>query len=397
MPLPAWTAGVHPDWLPVLEAHADTLARIDARLAEESGRGITHAPAPDAILRSLRHPLASIRIVIVGQDPYPTPGHAVGLAFATERSVRPIPRSLVNIYRELDADLGIPPAPHGDLSSWAEQGVFLLNSALTVRVGEAGSHLGPLWKEVAGAILDHIAQRGGPLVAILWGRYASWAAAHLGSTPRIESAHPSPLSAHRGFFGSRPFSRANALLVEQGAAPIEWRIENFAMTTPTFRPATTGDAATLLEIYNHYVRTSTVTFDLDEWLLDDMEHKIRAITEAGMPFLIAEVDGDTIGYGYLSTWRDKCAYESTRENTVYLREDVRGRGFGGALLEALCSEGEARGVREVIAVIADTEDAVPSVRLHEKHGFDRVGAMPRVGRKFDRWIGVVMLQRSLRD
>lgn len=151
----------------------------------------------------------------------------------------------------------------------------------------------------------------------------------------------------------------------------------------------------LVEIYNAYVATSTVTFDLTPWTVVDMEHKIQAVAQLGMPFITAELDGIVVGYGYLSTWREKCAYETTMENTLYLREDVRGVGFGTQLLEELCREGAERGVREVIAVIADTADAIPSIRLHEKHGFSRVGAMPRVGRKFDEWIGVVMLQRSL--
>jgi phosphinothricin acetyltransferase len=167
------------------------------------------------------------------------------------------------------------------------------------------------------------------------------------------------------------------------------------MSDLTFRPATQDDAPELLSIYNPYVETSTVTFDLEPWAVGDMKHKIDAIARLGMPFIVAELDGDVVGYAYLSTWRDKCAYETTMENTIYLRDDSRGMGIGGVLLEELCRLGAERGVREVIAVTGDTADAAPSVRIHERHGFERVSAMANVGFKFDRWIGVIMLQRTL--
>ncbi len=167
------------------------------------------------------------------------------------------------------------------------------------------------------------------------------------------------------------------------------------MSDIAFRPATPTDVLALCAIYNPYVETSTVTFDLDAWTTADMEHKLEAVDALGMPFIVAEIDGDIIGYAYLSTWREKCAYETTMENTIYLRDDARGMGVGGLLLEELCREGASRGVREIVAVTADTADAAPSVRLHERHGFVRVGAMANVGRKFDRWIGVIMLQRSV--
>jgi uracil-DNA glycosylase len=160
--------------------------------------------------------------LIVGQDPYPTPGHAIGLSFAVDREVRPLPRSLVNIYRELEDDLGITPRPHGDLSAWADQGVLLLNRTLTVRRGAAGSHRGLGWEAVTSHAIRALAARGQPLVAVLWGRHAQELRPLLGAVPVVESAHPSPLSARGGFFGSRPFSRVNTLLAEQGAAPIDW-------------------------------------------------------------------------------------------------------------------------------------------------------------------------------
>ena len=167
------------------------------------------------------------------------------------------------------------------------------------------------------------------------------------------------------------------------------------MTDVTFRPAFIADASSLVTIYNHYVATSTVTFDLDVWTNDDMVHKIESVNALEMPFIIAERDGESIGYAYLSTFREKAAYDTTMENTLYLKEEARGLGIGGTMLDELCRLGALAGVREVVAVIADTPDAVPSIRLHEKSGFARVGEMERVGRKFEEWIGIVMMQKSL--
>ncbi len=177
------------------------------------------------VLRAFARPLADVRVLIVGQDPYPTPGHPIGLSFAVDAHVRPLPRSLANIYRELDDDLGIRPASHGDLSAWSDQGVMLLNRVLTVSPGAPGSHRGWGWEAVTEHAIRTLAARDHPLVAILWGRDAGGLRSLLGSTPIIESPHPSPLSASRGFFGSRPFSRANELLEQQGADPIDWRVE----------------------------------------------------------------------------------------------------------------------------------------------------------------------------
>ena len=201
-----------------------SLNEIAKRLDNEELTGVRHAPAREDIFRAFCAPLDSIRVVILGQDPYPTRGHAVGLSFSTNRDVRPLPRSLTNIYAELRDDLDIGPAEHGDLSRWVDQGVMLLNTSLTVREREAGSHRAWPWKNVTGSVLRALAERGGPLVAVLWGREAQWAAALLNGVDSIESAHPSPLSAHRGFFGSRPFSRTNASLVNQGGDPIDWRV-----------------------------------------------------------------------------------------------------------------------------------------------------------------------------
>ena len=163
-------------------------------------------------------------VLIVGQDPYPTPGHPIGLSFAVERSVRPLPRSLTNIYRELHDDLGVVPVEHGDLSAWQSQGVLLLNRVLTVRAGASGSHRGRGWEEVTEHAVRSLVERGGPLVAVLWGRQAQSLAPVLDGIPIVATAHPSPLSAHAGFFGSRPFSRVNELLDSQGSPGIDWRL-----------------------------------------------------------------------------------------------------------------------------------------------------------------------------
>jgi phosphinothricin acetyltransferase len=167
------------------------------------------------------------------------------------------------------------------------------------------------------------------------------------------------------------------------------------MTAVVFRPVTDGDSAAVLDIYNHYISTSNVTFDLDVWTADDMAHKIETVAALGMPFIVAEREGELVGYAYLSTFREKAAYDTTMENTLYLHESARGSGIGATMLDELCRLGAIAGVREVIAVIANTPDAVPSIRLHDKAGFTRVGEMDNVGRKFDEWIGIVLMQKSL--
>ena len=221
---------VAPDWAEALAPVEGQLREVLEFLGREVAGGHAVLPPPSNVLRAFRQPLADVRVLIVGQDPYPTPGHAVGLSFAVDGSTRPIPRSLANIYKELDADLGLPPRIHGDLSRWADQGVLLLNRVLSVRAGEAGSHRGKGWEAITAAAISALANRvtadGGPapLVAILWGKDAEAVRPLLGSTPVITSAHPSPLSAARGFFGSRPFSHANALLQEQGDGTVDWEL-----------------------------------------------------------------------------------------------------------------------------------------------------------------------------
>lgn len=213
---------IHPEWADALEPVSDRVRSLETLLERETAEGRPWLPRPEHVMRAFTGPLSDVRVLIVGQDPYPTPGHPIGLSFAVDRQVRPLPRSLQNIYRELHDDLGVPPAGHGDLSPWADQGVLLLNRVLTVRAGEAGSHRRLGWEALTEHAIRALAARGGPLVAILWGRDAQTLRPLLGDAPVIESAHPSPLSARHGFFGSRPFSRANAALAEQGAAPIDW-------------------------------------------------------------------------------------------------------------------------------------------------------------------------------
>jgi uracil-DNA glycosylase len=207
-----------------LEPVAGTVAELGEFLRAEVAAGRGYLPAGKHVLRAFERPLDDVRVLIVGQDPYPTPGHAVGLSFSVAPDVRPVPRSLVNIYTELESDLGLPRPSSGDLSPWADQGVLLLNRVLTVTPGKPASHRGKGWESVTAAAILALVQRGGPLVAILWGRDARNLGPHLPGIPAIESAHPSPLSAHSGFFGSKPFSRANALLAQQGAAPIDWSL-----------------------------------------------------------------------------------------------------------------------------------------------------------------------------
>jgi uracil-DNA glycosylase len=216
---------VEAGWAQALAPVGDRIAAMGEFLRAEVAAGRRYLPAGPHILRAFSQPFADVRVLIVGQDPYPTPGHPIGLSFAVERDVRPIPRSLQNIYKELRDDLGVLTPEHGDLTAWAEHGVLLLNRCLTVGPGLSASHRGKGWEAVTDQAIRALAARGTPLVAILWGRDAQTLRPELGAVPAIESAHPSPMSADRGFFGSRPFSRANALLVEQGAEPVDWTLD----------------------------------------------------------------------------------------------------------------------------------------------------------------------------
>jgi uracil-DNA glycosylase len=215
---------IDPGWAAALAPVEPNIRAMGEFLRAELAAGRGYLPAGRDVLRAFRRPFGAVKVLIVGQDPYPTPGHPVGLSFSVAPGVSPLPGSLRNIFSELVADAAVSRPSTGDLSVWADRGVMLLNRVLTVRPGQAGAHRG----RGGWAVTDHassaLAARGGPLVAILWGRDAAQLAPRLGSVPRIESAHPSPLSASRGFFGSRPFTRANALLVEQGADPVDWSL-----------------------------------------------------------------------------------------------------------------------------------------------------------------------------
>ncbi len=213
-----------PDWAEALAPVDDQIGAMGEFLRAEIAAGRSYLPAGDQVLRAFAAPLADVRVLIVGQDPYPTPGNPIGLSFAVARDVRPLPASLRNIYAELRTDLGIETPAHGDLTAWTEQGVMLLNRVLTVRPGEAASHRGRGWERVTDRAIEVLATRGGPCAAVLWGRDAQSLKGMLGPIPWVESAHPSPLSASRGFFGSRPFSQVNRLLTDSGADPIDWSI-----------------------------------------------------------------------------------------------------------------------------------------------------------------------------
>lgn len=224
MPARPLTEILDAGWAEALAPVEDRIAAMGEFLRAEVAAGRTYLPAGENILRAFRQPFADVRVLIVGQDPYPTPGHPIGLSFAVERHVRPLPPSLRNIYKELQDDVGVVPPEHGDLTAWTQHGVLLLNRCLTVAPGQSAAHRGKGWEAVTDQAIRALAARGTPLVAILWGRDARSLRPLLGDVPAFESAHPSPLSASNGFFGSKPFSRASASLVEQGGEPVDWSL-----------------------------------------------------------------------------------------------------------------------------------------------------------------------------
>lgn len=225
---------VAPDWAAALAPVAPLIDDLDSRLLQHAPDDVRPAgvagaapavlPERAAVLRAFREPLSQVRVLVVGQDPYPTPGYAMGLSFSVQPHVRPLPRSLQNIFTELRADVGAPEPATGDLTPWANQGVMLCNRVLTVASGAAGSHRGLGWEAVTDRAVAALVERGGPLVAVLWGRDAQALTPLLGDVPIVASVHPSPLSARRGFFGSRPFSQVNELLVAQGGEPVDWTL-----------------------------------------------------------------------------------------------------------------------------------------------------------------------------
>jgi uracil-DNA glycosylase len=213
-----------PGWADALEPVAGRIHAMGDFLRAEIAAGRGYLPPGDLVLRAFSQPFDEVRVLIVGQDPYPTPGHAVGLSFSVSPEVKRLPPSLLNIFREYTDDLGYPRPATGDLTPWADRGVLLLNRVLTVQPRQPGSHRGHGWEEVTEQAIKALAARDRPLVAILWGRDARSLVPLLTGVPCIESAHPSPNSADRGFFGSRPFSRANAALEANGAAGIDWKL-----------------------------------------------------------------------------------------------------------------------------------------------------------------------------
>ena len=215
---------VEAEWAAALEPVGRQVARMGEFLRAEIDAGRGYLPPGPDVLRAFTFPMVEVKVLIVGQDPYPTPGHAMGLSFSVASGVRPLPRSLANIVAEYGADLGYPAPASGDLTAWAQRGVLLLNRVLTVRAGAPASHRGKGWEEVTECAIRALVARDQPLVAILWGRDAATLTPMLTGCPVIASAHPSPLSANRGFFGSRPFSRANELLAAAGAEPVDWRL-----------------------------------------------------------------------------------------------------------------------------------------------------------------------------
>ena len=212
------------DWAQALAPVEDKIHAMGEFLRTEHAAGHRTFPTGQNIFRAFSRPMNEVKVLIVGQDPYPTPGNAMGLSFSVQRDM-PLPKSLINIYRELSDDLGIEPAQHGDLSSWSDEGIMLMNRVLSVREGAPGSHRNKGWEEVTECAIRALAARNKLLVGLLWGADARRTAPMLEPYPCVESAHPSPLSAHRGFFGSRPFSRVNTLLVEQGAEPVDWTVK----------------------------------------------------------------------------------------------------------------------------------------------------------------------------
>jgi uracil-DNA glycosylase len=216
---------IDPGWADALEPVADRITAMGEFLRTEISAGRRYLPAGENVLRAFKQPFSEVRVLIVGQDPYPTPGHAVGLSFSVAPDVKRLPPSLVNIFREYGEDLGYPEPSCGDLTPWTERGVLLLNRVLTVSPKQPGSHRGKGWEEVTEQAIRALAARDSePFVAILWGRDARTLVPLLDGVPCIESAHPSPYSAASGFFGSRPFSRANQLLEQRGGEPVDWKL-----------------------------------------------------------------------------------------------------------------------------------------------------------------------------
>ena len=206
---------VHSSWIPVFKPIEDLISQILTRIEGEET-----APPREYIFNAFSGDLESVRCVIIGQDPYPTPGSAMGLAFSVPRSVERIPQSLKNIFTELEADMGISQPSHGDLTRWMNSGVLLLNRVLTTHPGESDAHKSIGWQNVTNHIAAELGKRD--VVAILWGKQAQELSKFFRYS--VTSVHPSPLSAYRGFFGSKPFSQVNEFLTRMGRSPINWSL-----------------------------------------------------------------------------------------------------------------------------------------------------------------------------
>jgi uracil-DNA glycosylase len=219
---------LHQSWLEPLAAEFDRpyMRALRSFLLAQKAEGKRIFPKGSEYFRALDlTPLDAVRVVILGQDPYHGPGQAHGLCFSVQNGVR-TPPSLVNIYKELHSDLGIPPARHGHLEHWARQGVLLLNSVLTVEMGQAASHQGKGWERFTDAVIAQVNMRTEPVVFMLWGSYAQRKAAFVDAERHLvlKAPHPSPLSAHNGFFGCKHFSKANTFMKNNGMRPIDWAL-----------------------------------------------------------------------------------------------------------------------------------------------------------------------------
>lgn len=223
------TPTLPPAWQALLkdELQKPYWCSLEQRLGAAYESGAVYPPAQQLFAAFERTPPTCVRAVILGQDPYHEPGQANGLAFSVSRGVK-LPPSLQNIYKELEADLGVPAAKSGDLTSWAQQGVFLLNTVLSVRAHAANSHKDFGWQSFTDAVIAALAELPQPVAFVLWGAQAQKKAALVEKSPYprlvLQSPHPSPLSAYRGFFGSHPFSQINAFLVSYGFSPVDWKI-----------------------------------------------------------------------------------------------------------------------------------------------------------------------------
>ena len=210
-------AQIDDSWQPLFKHFQTDLAAIETVIASQR-----IAPAYENVLRVFGFPIDHYRVVIVGQDPYPTPGYATGLAFSVNAEVTKLPASLKNIFTEYVSDTGFSYPNTGDLSQWANEGVALLNSSLTLNLDDKSEHLSIGWQRITAAALDALADRG--CVAILWGSHAQKMGLEFSDTHKIESVHPSPLSAYRGFCGSKPFTKCNQMLISSGQVPVDWRL-----------------------------------------------------------------------------------------------------------------------------------------------------------------------------